>query len=94
MSIAEVEESASEGKNGKDGDGSNQDLRDQFDDIYDDPLDEEPNGNSDADLEKQMDELKSSSDDAVQPINHSKRTAVCRIKSSSDTLTTTHLCHL
>ena len=81
MHIADVKESESEGEDGKDNDNnSEEDLRDQFNEIYDDPPDETPQADSagdavNADPEHQMDEIKNS-DDTVQPMlcqskNHS-----------------------
>ena len=84
--IVNVEANKSEGEDGED-DGSEQDLCDQFDDIYDD-LPGEDNGKSfgDADMEEQM-RATSSSESPVQPLCCS--TSAHKIKSSNSTSTST-----
>ena len=78
--IADVEASESEGEDRED-DGSEQDLHDQFNDIYDDlPGEDSGKSSHDDDMEEQMGAT-SSSDSPVQPLCHSRCTH--KIKSSN-----------
>ena len=79
--------SKSEGEDGED-DGSEQDLHDQFDDIYNGIPEDSGKSSGDADIEEQMGgTMTSSSDSPVQPLHCSRH----RIESSQSELSSTSM---
>ena len=82
--IADVEASKSE-EEGRE-ESEEQDLCDQFNDIYDDPTKSGKSGG--VDIEEEMDALAtSSSESPVQPVRHSKHAVTHHIESSTSSST-------